>query len=160
MGVRTDVYAALQVLQRPGAVIELRIFHRDHVQVGHYDNLQAVAHDACWTKNERASAVYYSLNAYDPAKLDRDTKNRSYLTRDAGREQDFVERVSFLIDVDPDRDSGTNSTDVEKAAAWVVAQRAIQFLSALDWPLPIIVDSGNGFHLHYRMVRGIRYGLL
>src|SRR5262249_13143753 len=42
-------------------------------------------------------------------------------------------------------------SDAEKAAAYAVACRVRDYLAALGWPEPIFADSGNGYHLLYRI---------
>lgn len=55
-----------------------------------------------------------------------------------------------MIDFDPERPSGTSSTDEEKAAALACAQQVATWLKESGWPDPIWVDSGNGYHLLFR----------
>lgn len=55
----------------------------------------------------------------------------------------------MLIDIDPVRPSDVNATDAEKQAAAALADRVAEYLAAQGWPVPLRVDSGNGFHLIY-----------
>jgi hypothetical protein len=48
------------------------------------------------------------------------------------------------------RPSGTASTDAQVAEAKDVADRVVAYLSEQGWPEPILVASGNGFHLLYK----------
>lgn len=57
----------------------------------------------------------------------------------------------LLVDVDPGRPAGTSSTDAEKAAARGVADAILDWLRGRGWPGPILADSGNGYHLLYRV---------
>jgi hypothetical protein len=63
---------------------------------------------------------------------------------------DVTGRRYLLIDVDPTRPAGVCATDTEKAAAWEVAG-AVRGVMAARLSSPIIVDSGNGFHLYYQL---------
>ena len=70
----------------------------------------------------------------------------------AARAADVVARRHLLIDCDPARpDPDSSATDAEKAAAKAVADAAQADLTARGWPRPIVVDSGNGWHLLYRI---------
>lgn len=72
------------------------------------------------------------------------------LTADA----DVPRRRFLVIDVDPVRPKEfkkDSATDAEKAAAGGVADRVRAFLAARRWPAPLVVDSGNGMHLYYRL---------
>ncbi len=44
-----------------------------------------------------------------------------------------------------------NSTDEEHEAAHAAACRALDYLTECGWPLPLCVDSGNGWHMLYRI---------
>lgn len=57
----------------------------------------------------------------------------------------------FLIDCDPVRPAGTSSTGAEKAAALVRAKQVRDYLRSEGWPDPVLADSGNGYHLLYRV---------
>lgn len=57
----------------------------------------------------------------------------------------------FLVDCDPVRPAGTSSTDAEKAAALARAKQVRDYLRSEGWPDPVLADSGNGYHLLYRI---------
>ena len=63
----------------------------------------------------------------------------------------LCERRWLLIDVDPERPSGISATDAEKAAAQKKAREIYRFLKERGWPEPVVADSGNGYHLLYRI---------
>jgi len=99
---------------------------------------------------------------FTPQRLDRGLLSRSKpghfgnVRRDAGgkivpeltTDADVIERRYLLVDIDPVRPSGVCSTDAEKSAARDVAGAA---MLVLDMAAPLVVDSGNGFHLYYRL---------
>lgn len=60
-------------------------------------------------------------------------------------------RAWMLIDVDPIRPPDESSTDAEKAKAAEVVTTTMDHLTSLGWPSPLVVDSGNGWHLLYRL---------
>jgi P4 family phage/plasmid primase-like protien len=57
----------------------------------------------------------------------------------------------LLIDCDPPRQPKTNSTAEEKQAAREEADRIREWLRSHGWPEPVLADSGNGWHLLYRV---------
>ena len=63
----------------------------------------------------------------------------------------IARREWLLLDFDPPRPTGTNSTDAEKAAAHQQAEECRDELTAMDWPAPTVIDSGNGYHLRYHI---------
>lgn len=65
----------------------------------------------------------------------------------------IVRRRWFFIDCDsirPDRPR-TNATEEEREAAYEVAWCIRDDLCDGGWPLPVMVDSGNGYHLYWRI---------
>jgi len=61
-------------------------------------------------------------------------------------------RRFLLIDVDPDRPNATNATAEEKQLASSNVSKISSYLDCLGFPAPALsVDSGNGFHLYYRL---------
>lgn len=64
---------------------------------------------------------------------------------------DVTRRTLLLIDADPVRSGTVSATDAEKAAALEVIRKAWDYLRELGWPEPIACDSGNGYHLLYRV---------
>lgn len=85
--------------------------------------------------------VYYTLNPVRPELGDR-----------AARVADIIHRVHLLIDCDPVKvilDGMATAT--EKAEAVTLASRVLAHLNKLGWPLPIEIDSGNGYHLVYKI---------
>jgi hypothetical protein len=64
---------------------------------------------------------------------------------------DIVQRSWLLIDVDPRRPKDVGSTAEEKAAALAVMDELVKEVADWNWPNPVLVDSGNGFHAYYRI---------
>jgi P4 family phage/plasmid primase-like protien len=73
---------------------------------------------------------------------------RSYST---AADEHIAFREWLMLDFDPPRPKDTNSTDAEKAAAWRQADECRNELTAMGWPVPSVIDSGNGFHLRYQI---------
>ncbi|MDG3003270.1 DNA primase family protein [Paludisphaera mucosa] len=113
-----------------------------HVETAIYptdgEGLRKLARDAR-ALSPRAEAVFVTLNDLRP-----DLKG-------AATDADVTRRVWLLVDVDPVRPAGVSSTDAEKQAAWQVALSIRDGLEGRGWPRPILADSGNGFHLLYRV---------
>ncbi len=135
-----EVRGALQVLADPGHTMELRGLPSGRSIVlggGDLDGLVRAAAELGGGKG-----VYYTLNPLAiPAG-----------ERRAARDADVVRRRWLLIDIDPARPPDTNATDEEREAAHEQGRVILDWLCREQrWPLPLQVDSGNGWHLLYRI---------
>ena len=63
----------------------------------------------------------------------------------------IIQRRWLLIDCDPVRPANISASDDEKAAAKELVLEVRIHLSDCGWPDPVIADSGNGYHLLYRI---------
>lgn len=99
---------------------------------------------AAWVADRpTATGVYYTLNPCSPFL-------EKHLTNDAA-----IHRRWLLIDVDRHKEPGTlklSATDQEHEVARANALRILHLLADLGWPAPVLVCSGNGFHLLYRVM--------
>lgn len=100
------------------------------------------------------TAAWATLNPLRPDVLTPDTAiNPTELARTlkAAADAHILCREWLLLDFDPERPAGVGSTDAEKAAAHQQAGQCRCELAEMGWPLPAVIDSGNGFHLRYRI---------
>ena len=66
-------------------------------------------------------------------------------------DKDIIGYNWILIDADPVRPSGVSATDSEKENAHTVARKVFYQLRKLGFCEPIVADSGNGYHLLYKI---------
>jgi hypothetical protein len=116
-----------------------------------------------------AGGCYFTPQRLSPAVLGRlprgffpaTKKNASGVTTPAlTGDADVVSRPWLIIDLDPIRAKGMekeSSTDSEKAAAAKVANEITALLGPMGGP--ITVDSGNGYHLYFRLPNEAAGGL-
>jgi hypothetical protein len=136
-----EVRRALTLLVDSAHAVELRVVKpkaRSVVRPGSdLDGLVKAAR-----KLSGAPAVYVGLN---PNRLTPGNRLSAKVT-------DVVRRRWLLVDVDPVRPPDTNSTDAEHDAARDLAGVILDILyREHHWPLPVQQDSGNGWHLLYRI---------
>ena len=142
-----------------GQTVELRAlevsngYGQPHTENGFYDteHLSHMAYDAL-ELGRCAKGVYFTLNPINNDLLARCFNRCQRTTKGSGAtDNDVVGRRFILIDADPNRIEGVSSTDEEKDAAWHKVLAVRQHLLGLGWPQPYIADSGNGYHLLYRI---------
>jgi len=146
-----EILHTIEILFGPSAVVVLRAFKGRETVSGYYDDHALLAHEAGRLEN-RGYSVYVTLNEVDPALLARaSNRARKVYKEPTTSDNNIVRRRWLALDFDPVRPSGVSATDAEKKAA---RQRAIEvrgFLRGLGWPEPVVGDSGNGYHLLYRV---------
>jgi hypothetical protein len=126
----------------PDSTAELRVlFEGKPPIVRHYkgSDVARMARDAI-RLGQGAKGVYFVLNPL-PAGWSGGT----------AKDGDIVRRRWLLVDCDPKRTGTVSSTDAEKALAHEKVFEVATFLETLGWPNPVIADSGNGWHLLYRI---------
>ena len=117
-------------------------------RLGYFDNLEAAL-----SAVERVGNFKGAYIGVNPIVLDSGEINSESLRIQSNRAKagDVLHRVRLFLDFDPERDPGTNSTDEEKAGAYAQALEAREYLRGFGWPDPMLCDSGNGWHLLYRI---------
>ena len=128
---------------------EVRLFRPTGIAVGYFDSWDAALHSI--ENAPSYKAAYFTVNPINlPAEV---PVNPLALTptRNTAGDADILSRTWLLVDLDPPRPAGTNSTDAEKQAALEEAERVRQYLTSRNWPEPMVCDSGNGWHLQYRI---------
>jgi hypothetical protein len=152
----TDLGLAVQLFFREGQVKELRIMTTEGVQSGFYDNrmllgLMAKGMGQELGPDDGVKAVYWTLNPINRSTLKYVDNELNPRPRFATRGTNILQREWLLIDVDAERESGTNATDAEKLEGWKVLSNVVAFLRSIGWAEPVIVDSGNGYHALYKI---------
>jgi P4 family phage/plasmid primase-like protien len=131
-------------------VHEVRLFCPLRVAVGYFDSWEAALR-AVESEPSQYKAAYFTLN---PVKLPTGipvNPTSLHSSANAAGASDIARRTWLLIDCDPPRQSKTNSTAEEKGAAREQADRIREWLCSHGWPQPVLADSGNGWHLLYRI---------
>lgn len=96
--------------------------------------------------------IYFTLNAINPACYGREQHDRIVTKpKSTTSDNDIVGRDWILIDIDTKKPSDTNSTDEEKEMAKEVVNNVFKFLRDEGFEKPVVCDSGNGFHLLYKI---------
>lgn len=159
-GIARQIEANLRLFVAENQIVELLILDaelpglRTPVRMfGFYDpeHLADMATEAA-NHSGRAKGIYFTLNPLQPDLIAR-CCNRVKLARqgDPAGDEHVLRRRWFLVDADPCRLRGVSATDTEKETARERIEAVRSFLAGEGWPRPIYADSGNGFHLLYRI---------
>ena len=158
--VATDCLNALRLFIGPGQITQIAAFEvraqdasrpRDYAGYFDYDHLELMAREAARFSGS-ARGVYFTLNPLKADAFDR-CPNRVQLARSGvlAGDKDVVGRTWLLIDFDPHRPARVSASDAEKLLAWNMLNCVSNFLRSSGFPEPIIGDSGNGYHLYFRI---------
>jgi hypothetical protein len=129
-----EVRKAVPILFAPGDRHEIRALPSGKCRIVSSDDVEAVVKAV----SELDGTIYYSLNPISP-------------TAERANSGSVVRRRWLLVDIDPIRGADVGSTDDEKAMASQVVDAILGGLGGEGWPEPVVGDSGNGWHLHYRI---------
>ena len=148
-----------RALLEPGQVVELRAIgvRRDkyapHIEGGFYDTKHIPDMvQAALALTSIAEGVYWTLNPLHPDLLARRFNRADWVKCDeSATDKDVLRRRWLLIDADPVRRPKISSTEAEKAHARTTVQYVRDHLRGKGWPDPYLADSGNGYHLLYRI---------
>ena len=149
-------------------LVELRALHvptdgGPRTFSGFFNDVELLAEAAARLSSMGARGVYFTPNPLKGGLLDAPglIPNRAVpATRGAlAKDIDVAEIKWLLVDIDPVREAGTSATAAEKAAAGALTRAVYKFLGKRDWPEPLFGDSGNGYHLLYR-VEGVESGVI
>jgi len=95
---------------------------------------------------------YQTLNSVNPACYSRGQREVLLpYPKETTSDKDIRGFGWILIDADPVRPSGVSATDEEKEKAHQISREIYRRLKTLGFCEPIVADSGNGYHLLYRI---------
>ena len=133
----------------PRSVHELRAFHYQNksnvkrqifraIDYNSVEEMKAAFEKRALELNDQGYNIYITMNPISP-----DFKGKS------AADSDIDYRDLLLIDIDRTGDTSQPATDQEIENAKALADKIATFLGAVNWPEPIRVFSGNGWHMFY-----------
>ena len=153
-----EVVSALQAIVSESQIVELRALQvpgEDGIKrnySGFFNDIGLLASAGVQLSDAGAKGVYFTPN---PVKEGPKTEHINTLTvgsrGKSATDRDIEEVNWLLIDIDPVRKAGLAATADEKGEAKAVCANILTYLTKLGWPKPLLGDSGNGYHLLYRV---------
>ena len=152
------IKAALDSIIPEGQLVELRALQvpvrdgKSRTFSGYFTDMFQMAEVAGRLSNGGARGVYFTPNPIRKTELPFPVNSVNIAQRGSLTTDNDIKRIDWLlIDVDPERASRMSANDSEKEAAAAVGRSIYQGLQERGWPKPVAGDSGNGFHLMYRV---------
>jgi hypothetical protein len=144
----------LRTITAPGDIIEIRALNDGGSASFLFTDMRMAARVALKLNSECGANVYYTVNPISPDSRTARSHHPLNVPRLRGTRSasdDEIQRVAWYpIDIDPVRPSGTASTDAQLAEAHATMERLRTDRANAGWPEPIIICSGNGYHLLYK----------
>ena len=152
---REQMRRAIDVLHPPAAVIEFRALHqkgRKYTTAGYFDaEHREQLIDEAIRLNSQGAAVYVVMNPLDPQLLARHANRTQDYASATATDSNVLRRHWLLIDVDPQRPRDTSATGNSWKRRKNGPEGSTRYLTDQGWPKPISAESGNGFHLLFRV---------
>lgn len=141
-----------EALQKGESPIEVRIISGKATFSGYFKDVDNLIDKLKPFDRVPTANIYFVLNEINDACYSREQcecfiQKPKQTTSDS----DIVGREWLLIDIDPVRSAGVSSSDEEKAKAKNVANAVYSYLKGMGFSKPISCDSGNGWHLLYKI---------
>jgi putative DNA primase/helicase len=166
----SDITSALSLLFPPGAAFELRVLGAGgvpHHKLSTFATVADVARGGIVARiaeeSATAAGVYFTPHGGQNRELIKSWCAFTPMVKGSGHlvthDEDIPERRFLIVDIDPVRGVvGEMATDGEKPEAGRVANSVRGFLDSHGWANPLVVDSGNGYHLYYRLANPLPGG--
>lgn len=137
------------IFHTEGEITEIRSFGNASFS-GYYTNLENAIRDIEALEKKVDQQIYFVINhirqdCYGRVQRERLVMRPAHTTSD----DEIVARKWIMIDLDPKRAAGTNSSNEELEYAHQKALDVYHFLKNNGFEEPVVCMSGNGFHLMY-----------
>lgn len=147
-----EIRKTLQVLKPSGQLFEIRVIDTASRRIlsGYFDNvdvcIKSLSHTELKGKN-----VHFTLQRVKSDCKSRSQYNKIMFSKVTTSDKEIEAYDWLFVDVDPERTSGTSSTDVELQSAYQTAKRVQEYLAGRGFKEPVKAISGNGAHLLYKI---------
>lgn len=151
-----EVRKALGVFKTDNGLVEVRIFstiNKTDIYSGIFDNIDILL-ESIKRFDKEPYNIYFVFNELKDALNGLPQYNKLIKGASAVKDKDIKYRRWLLVDFDPIREGDVKeiaSTDEEMTNAHDVAVEARKFMRSLGFTSPVVCESGNGYHLQFRL---------
>jgi hypothetical protein len=130
------IYSILEIRAIKGKEIIIKTFKGSSYE--NTDDLKQAFEDEALKLNEQGYNIYIVMNPI-----------KESFTGYSASDDDIEYRDLLLIDIDRSQKSEGPANQAELDAALALANDITKYLKSQSWDKPILVMSGNGYHLYY-----------
>lgn len=147
-----EVRKAIEVLQEPGGVFEVRAIGtaKKDILSGYFRDAETLL-QAFDTIDLRQRNVYITLGKVKDECFARAQSERFLKSPQTSSDTEIESYRWLFVDLDPVRSAGISSNSKELAAAEDLAGKVYEYMHDLGFEEPVKAMSGNGHHLLYRI---------
>lgn len=148
-----EIRKSIAIMKPDNQLFEVRIIYDSKAMFsGYFRNADALIRAFDEVRNFSNCNIYITLNSlndacYDRVQKDRFEKNAKATTSD----NDVIGYDWLMIDLDPNRPTGTSASNDQIQMAKDKGNEIFQFMRNLGFSQPLFGFSGNGVHLLYRI---------
>ena len=149
-----EILAAIRLLAflEAGDVVELRLPQSTKGTIsGYFDDPDKLAMAASELSGRFSASCYFTLNQLRRDLLARSANRLKQYSRHTTKDDEILRRRWLPVDFDPIRPAGISSTNEKHEAAICLAHTVSVELGEFGWPTGIIIDSGNGAQILYKI---------
>lgn len=147
-----EVRKAVEILQEPGAVFEVRVLgsvKKESIS-GYFRDADTML-EACKTINLKNRIMYITIGRVKDECFSRAQSEKFLIGQPSTQDKEIISYRWLFIDFDPERMTGVSSTDEELDKARKLSDLVREYLADLGFCEPVTALSGNGCHLLYRI---------
>ena len=142
-----SIKTTFEIFPPDDGVVEVRTVKKPPLS-GYYKDRERLYRDLMLHDDE---TWYFVLNEINDACYGREQSERILRADKTTSDSEIMFLRWILIDADPSRVSGVSSSDSEKTAALETVKSIGSWLRGVGFNDPVFCDSGNGYHLLYRI---------
>lgn len=152
---REQIYKWWSIFHDEGEITEIRSFGGTTFS-GYYKDIDNAIRDIEMLENKPDQQIYFITNAIREDCYGRAQRERLIMKpKNTTNDEEIVGRKWIMIDLDPKRASGVNSSNQELEYAHKKAVAVYRFLRDNGFNEPVVCMSGNGYHLMYACRIGV-----
>lgn len=145
---REQIYKWWSLFHEEGDITEVRVLGRRNYS-GYYKDIEKLINDIEPFDNDSDEQIYFILNVINVACYGRPQSERLVMSpKNSTVDNDIIGRRWVMVDLDPKRPAGTNSSNDELQKAHLKAVEVYKFLKSNGFSEPVIAISGNGYHVN------------
>ncbi len=152
---KDEVIKALKIFKGDNDLIEIRILghgkDKGFTLNGVFDTPEQAVDAMIKANITKQVCFYFVLNEIDRTIYKNDNYGKIKKAMNSARDSEIKKYKWIYFDIDPERASGTASTDAQLNSAWTKALQVYKYLKTEGWQEPVIALSANGYHLLYKV---------